>query len=196
MHMTINTNITVIEYYKRNTDVEITDLFKFLYQSCFGCEHLVSDYASALERILNEAEYAQADDLPNIEYLDGPYCRVHLKTLKDKASLEKLCQLFLKSSSAQSSEGSQNSPVAGVKSCPTDNDNGTSTSRDRLENELENLILLAGSGEIPFSPDFLRSRIDNWRSEGFPAVHHSDTFRNSHNPAYRVINKDYLKDLL
>lgn len=167
----IEKNCTVLDYYHENTCLEISDLFKFLYQSCFGCEHLVSNYDDALKRIIEEAKLCESDDLPDVEYLDGEYCRVHLKSLNTKDLLEWLCRTFIDSSKIHS-EGEK-----------------------RLEEQLKMLLRYSETGIICFDKDILEQEISKWRKQGFPPVHHSDTFREAHHPAYRVILKKYLNEL-
>lgn len=164
-------NIDVLDYYKQNTDIEITDLFKFLYQSCMGCEHLVSDFDKALAWIEDEYSRAFDDDLPPVESLDGDFCRVHLKAMKNKDSLKDLCEVFILSSKRQQD---------GIK---------------RLENELNRLVALIDSKELDFPKNEMLHAIEQWRSQGFPAIHHSESFRKKHNPAYRVIAKEHLNKL-
>ncbi len=161
-------NITLRDYCKNNSDLEIQDLFKFLYQSCFGCEHLVSDYSTALRRINDEMKLASLDDLPGVEELYGDFCRVHLKYLDNSFTPEKLCELFIASSEMQ-----------------TDG-------REKLENSLKALISDCENGLIPFDFNDVKKATEKWREEGFTPVHHSDNFRNAHHPAYRVIKNDFL----
>lgn len=168
---TLEKNSTVLEYYRENTCIEIKDLFKFLYQSCFGCEHLVSNYDDALKRMINEAELCELDDLPDVEYLDGEYCRIHLKAVNEGNSLERLCRMFIESSGTHP-EGEK-----------------------RLEEQLEILQRYSETGEIRFDEDVLKREIIEWKKLGFPAVHHSDIFREAHHPAYRVILKKYINEL-
>ena len=61
---------------------ELIDLFKALYQSAFGCEHLVADASAAEAYIAAEAEGARLCGRKSVEPLDGPYVRVHLDILK------------------------------------------------------------------------------------------------------------------
>ena len=44
---------------------------------------------------MGELAEAQLDDLPEIEPLDGEYCRVNLKALRGGLSPEILCRLFI-----------------------------------------------------------------------------------------------------
>ena len=164
----IEKNSTVLDYYRENTCLEIKDLFKFIYQSCFGCEHLVSNYDDVLNRIINEAQSCELDNLPDVEYLDGEYCRIHLKAINSQKSLEWLCRAFIDSSKTHP-EGEK-----------------------RLEEQLENLLLYSESGMIHFERDILEKEIIEWRELGFPPIHHSETFRRAHHPSYRVILKEYL----
>lgn len=163
----------IAEYCAKNTDIEIQDVFKYLYQKCFGCEHLAAEYSYALDRIRQEMTEADRDDLPEVELLGERFCRVHLKALKGdlEALAEKLTGLFIKSAQRQPD---------GLL---------------RLENELEEFVRLAGSGEVPFDAEEVTGKIAKWRALGFPAVHHSDRFREAHHPAYRVIMREYLREL-
>ena len=61
---------------------ELSDLFKALYQSAFGCEHLVADASAAEAYIASEAAHARPHAGEIVEPLDGPYVRVHLDILK------------------------------------------------------------------------------------------------------------------
>lgn len=171
MDKIIISNCTVLEYYRGNTQIGICDLFKFLYQSCFGCEHLVTDFDDAFNRIIKESECCENDDLPNVEFLDGDYCRVHLKALKTKDSLEWLCRAFIDSSKVHP-EGEK-----------------------RLEEQLGKLIEFSEAGIIKFDKEMLEREIDAWRKQGFPPIHHSELFRESHHPSYRVISTKYLQEI-
>ena len=62
----------------------LTDLFKALYQSAFGCEHLVADPSAAEAYIAAEAEGARPCGRKSVEPLDGPYVRVHLDMLTSR----------------------------------------------------------------------------------------------------------------
>ena len=37
---------------------------------------------------------------------------------------------------------------------------------------------------------------ERWRKAGYPAIHHSEAFREAYHPAYRVIANEYLKHLI
>ncbi|MDO4938422.1 MAG: hypothetical protein Q4E54_00465 [Lachnospiraceae bacterium] len=161
----------VIKYCRDNEGLEIRDVFKFLYQSCFGCEHLISDPETVHDRIRDEMQYAESDDLPDIEMLDGDFCRVHLKAFNEDNGVETLTGMFLLSAQKQ--------------------EDGMA----RLQDSLEELPELAYKGLIPFDKDDIQKAVTEWQDNGFSPVHHSVTFRERHHPAYRVVKKELLKDL-
>ena len=45
---------------------------------------------------------------------------------------------------------------------------------------------------LPFSKEDFAQAVTDWEAKGYPAVHHSDVFRETYKPAYRVIAKEYI----
>ena len=78
----------------RYPKLELQDIFKALYQSAFGCEHLIADPSVAADYIRAEAAQSEdnADEL--VEPLCGDYCRVHLGVLQDGLCAETFARLF------------------------------------------------------------------------------------------------------
>ena len=147
---------------------EIRDVFKFLHQSAFGCEHMVSSLESATEYIKREYESLSPNADERIEPLDGAYSRVHLSCLRDGVSAETLGRLFF----------------ASAKKEP----NGIAD----LESKLDVARSLAREGVFPFSFLEFEEAVGKWKADGYPAVRHSETFRANYRPAYRVIANEYL----
>ena len=72
----------LLEQLSRHPASQLQDLRKALYQSAFGCGHLVEDPSAAADWIRREAaESASADQ--EVERLDGPWSRVPLGMLAD-----------------------------------------------------------------------------------------------------------------
>ena len=145
------------------------DVFKFLHQSAFGCEHLVTDEQAVTERLCNETNgldlsVAHSD----IEPLDGHFSRVHLGYLKTGLAAQTLGKLLCISS----------------KICSHD--------VDELERKLDVARRLAAKHIMPFSEQEFVDAWEAWRTQGYPALHHSDAFRFEYHPAYRVIHNRYL----
>lgn len=149
--------------------LEPQDLLKALHQSVFGCGHFVTDEAVGLARLQAELETA-ADVGPDTERLDGAFCRVHLQMLaKSGLAAETLFRLFVLSAEERTGDAAV------------------------LEEKLTVLLLLAEEGRLPFSADAAAKAITAWRAAGFPACHHSETFRTVYRPAYRVIRNDLMR---
>ena len=147
--------------------LQTEDIFKYLYHSAFGCDHLVSNEAAALHYI--QAEYAaQGDRAPDlIEPLDGAYVRVHLGVLQGGLRPQTLARLFCLSAQKEAQGTAQ------------------------LEKGLEIAQQMIADGTLPLDGKAFAAQADAWRTAGFPALHHSDAFREAYRPAYRVIAKQY-----
>jgi len=109
--------------------LSVTDLFKFIYQSSFGCEHMVTDAASVKAYLCKEAETAKPATGALIEPLDGDWCRVHLDYLKEGLSADTFAKLFVLSAEH------------------------VEDGKAHLEEKLSVLSELARDGELPFSAE-------------------------------------------
>ena len=87
----------LIMHVQKYPDLEIRDLLKFLHQSAFGCEHMVTSVESATEGIKREYTPFSQSDEDIIEPLDGRYSRVHLSCLNKGLRAETLGKLFFAS---------------------------------------------------------------------------------------------------
>lgn len=165
----MNTLHSTIQYLRaqcaRYPALEIQDLLKALYQSVYGCGHMVTDQAAAL---LDEELAALPPDAPaDIEPLDGDFCRVHLGYVMQRGlSASTLLRLF-----AWSAEFPAGSEAA-------------------LEEKLA--ALTAPEAALPFSPQALHTAANRWKEDGFPVCRHSPAFRAAYHPAYRVIRQSFV----
>lgn len=157
----------LIEHWKTYPELQLRDIFKFLHQSSFGCEHLLTDSVAALNYIQKETQQCKPHAGKWTEPLDGPYCRVHLDWVKAGIPAQTLTKLFVRSAK----------PV----------ENG----KELLEEKLSVLLEMVKREELPFIPEEVIKEIENWQEAGYPAIHHSESFRNHYFPAYRVIKKRY-----
>ncbi len=80
------------EHFYKYPKAEIQDIFKFIHQSSFGCEHMVESLEKAVEYIKTEYQKGVVD--ADIEPLDGEYSRVPLSFLDRGLSAETLGKLF------------------------------------------------------------------------------------------------------
>jgi len=165
------TRQSLIKYFEAYPKSETTDIFKYIFQSAFGCEHLVSNRFAAEEYIRREYESAAPAGACRVDKLDGEYSRVHLSCLGDGLTPETLAKIFCLSAKKEP---------------------------DGEEELLEKLKIaeeLIESGELPIKKDIFNKKLAEWQAFGFPAVHHSDTFRAEYRPAYRVIANKYVEYL-
>lgn len=127
----------------RYPELALQDVFKALYQSAFGCEHLIADPSAAADYI--RAEAARSGDRISelVELLGGDYCRVHLGILQDGLSAETFARLFALS--------------ARHEEC----------GREKLEAMLTALQTMADAGELPFSAQETAEAVERWRKDGF-----------------------------
>ena len=157
------TRSLLIKHYQAYPKLQIEDVFKYLFQSALGCEHLLTDENAALAYIKSEYEAVSKSDLPRVDLLDGDFSRVHLSLLNGGLTPETLARLFFLSA-REVSDG-----------------------KAVLEQKLNVARELVSVGSLPFEAKAFEAMLAQWRDRGYPAVHHSDSFRENYRPAYRVV---------
>ncbi len=159
------------EHFLAYPQLGVQDVCKFLFHGACGCEHMVSNESAALAYI--EQEYARVDRTaaPRTEPLDGAYSRVNLSCLNGGLAPSTLARLFYLSA---------NKEVDG---------------RELLEEKLKVAKNMIAEGTLPLDGAEFDRFLAAWRDAGYPAVHHSDAFREVYRPAYRVIANRFVKYL-
>ena len=165
MDDTITTRTFLLKHWSNYPKLQMQDVFKALYQSTFGCGHLIADSSAAAEYIRKEAATCVDSGEPFVEPLDGDYCRVHLACLQHGVTAETVARLFTLSAEVPTGK------------------------KEALEQKLAVLLEMTASGELPFNPEQTEREIAAWREAGFPPLHHSEVFRKAYSPAYRVVLK-------
>ena len=158
----------LISHYQTYEKLQIQDIFKFLFQSTFGCEHLISSFENVIEYISNEYETISPNSNSGIEPLDGSYSRVPLSYLNNGMSIRTFGKLFLLSSQKE-----------------------TGTTEDLVQ-KLQIARELIISKTLPFSLEDFDKSVEEWAYQGYPAIHHSEIFRKEYQPAYRIISNDFI----
>ncbi|WP_308585383.1 hypothetical protein [uncultured Holdemanella sp.] len=90
----MNTKEYILNQYKMYPKLELQDILKFIYQSSYGCEHMVTDYAEVKKRIQDETINCSS----SIEELDGDYVRLPLSYGLSASTLTSLFILSAKPS--------------------------------------------------------------------------------------------------
>ena len=152
------------EHYDNHPGMEVRDAVKFLYQSHMGPGHLVDDEGAALARLKAEWDQVEADPaLPLAEPLGNGLFRLNLVACKAKSlSPYTLNRLFVLTARE------------------------TFPDRSGLESGLDLVYTL------PFPRDAADAFLAQYRSQGCPAVSHSEAYRRAFRPAYRVVSESYV----
>ena len=144
------------------------DAAKLCYQSAFGCGHLVKNKDFALSMLKKELGETASD--PNarlFESIGSGYVRLDLHKAKAiGVPEEKITEIFIKSANF-----------------------GEKTD---FEPKIELLKKLAEKGKTPFSERELSEYLSGYNGE---MVSHSEKYRKSYSPAYRVVLEKLAENL-
>lgn len=152
--------------------MQLLDIYKLLHQAALGNSHLIDSQERALQRLrdeLNTLKDGPAEPVWEPLSPDGRLVRVHLRAYAaagfDIDSLAAAC--------AKSPETCPPAPDKLVRFCSCLGD-------------------LADEGILPFSRQDVVSCMEELAEAGYPAVHHTLTFRENYRPAYRVVDVELL----
>ena len=160
------------EHLESYPDMEIQDAAKLLYQSEFGGGHMITNTEKSLERIQEEYTSLKSDildALPLTESIGNGISRIYLSSLHHGLKAETLNEMFVRS--AEHKKGS----VEG------------------LESKIYLFLKACHDQVLPFAEADAATFFDDWKLQGYPAVSHSEIYRNSHHPAYRVVEESFAK---
>ena len=144
------------------------DTVKLIYQSEYGCGHLIADQDSARRYLSRELyDTPHNDSIPTVEYLGATAARLNLASLPEGLSEETLFRIFYESSTMFSRK------------------------EKSFESKLGVVFPLIESGYAPFSRYDYASYLERYFREGGGAVHHSLTYSSAYRPAYRVIHSSF-----
>lgn len=162
----------VIAHIKRYPLMQPADLYKLAFQAAFGSEHaLMSEEAARARLHLELTEMGDGPPEPLLDPLspDGRLLRCHLRPyLKTGYDPEDLLQAFVRGAGQVSGGGS------------------------RLRMYLDAILYLAAAGQIGIDTGKLGELFAEMEAAGWPAAHHSQLFRQSYKPAYRVVYRELL----
>ena len=154
-------------------DLEVVDVYKMLFQSVFGIQHILHDKAKRyLERELSTLETQKSSDEPLIENIsiDNVMVRVNLRPFKmGRLSSEKL--FLVMATSAEEPKGTQKAFL-------------------KLWNQFKSLV---EAGRLDFDESSLEDFDKKVEKENYPLYHHSEQYRRSYRPAYRVVKREVFK---
>lgn len=158
----------IIEQLKKHPSTRPQDIVKQCYQAAFGAEHLLTNMDRAKQYLWNEYETViPSDTIPLYEEISETICRVNLSAWKAKQlSLDLLFQLFVQSSSISS--------------------NATTLFLQYLE-EIPSLLPTE-----TISLEDWNKFLHTYKEAGMPSLHHSEQYRTTELPSYRIIKTEWL----
>jgi hypothetical protein len=155
--------------------MQLQDLYKLLHQAALGSTHAVRDERVArdsLERELACMGAGPVDPLIDTISPEGEILRIHLRPfMKLGKDPKKLLQAFVQTA------------------------NHWQGSHERLKEYGLKAAQLAKVGSIPMQVEAVQSYFENMQAQGYPAMHHSETYQHLYHPAYRVVAKQYLEEI-
>jgi hypothetical protein len=156
--------------------MQLDDIYKLLHQAALGPGHAVDNPVAARKRLDQEIEAlgkGSAEPMQDIISPDGRLGRVHLRSyLAAGGDADALHRAFVETA------------------------NSYPPSPDKLAKFCGCLGDLAAADGIPFAREEVLAYFGKIAQAGYPAVHHSEAFRNAYQPAYRVVAIDLLLPVL
>ena len=151
-----------IEKYPRMTPC---DCVKLLFQSVYGCGHFV-DAGKAHSRLKAELDTVKSHGGDSWEHIGNGRARLMLSAIDD-CELDLVAKMFAASAVEDAVLGSRD---------------------DEFNDGLMLIVNMASDGKMPFSAEEAETYINAYLAAGGGAVSHSDTYRESYAPAYRVMS--------
>lgn len=152
--------------------LELQDLYKLTFQAAMGSEHAVPSRQAARQWLEREiASLGTVADEAFSEPLspDGDLVRINLRVFVDSGGdPDELLDAFV--GTANQYRGSN----------------------ERLERYWSYIEAMARDQELPFPVAQVQQLWREMESQGLPAVHHSDSYGDHYQPAYRVVLLDLL----
>jgi len=166
----------LLEQFILHEKLWLPDVYKLLYQAAMGCEHAISDKEFVLKKIEDELlNFNSINSGPFYEIIspDRELARVNLIPYsKGKGDLKILSNSFIRT--AAEYKGSVNRLL--------------SYWQDFRQKVKERVFYFS----LPDVDDYF----NEIRSAGFPAVHHSEEYRRTNEPHYRVVLWKFIADEL
>ena len=145
------------------------DAVKLVYQNEFGGGHMIKSPEAALIRLRNEYAATEHDAMqPLMIPIGSGMARVRLKALKE-SGIARLNEAFVET--ANSSKG---------------------TLAEFLE-KLDVLRHVTAQGAYAFKTAELEEYLLEYKKKGYPAVSHSEEYREAYLPAYRVVKESIFR---
>lgn len=150
------------------------DIAKLCFQAAFGAEHLLQNISSAEMYFNHEYNSIPPSDGLLYEMLSDNVCRINLAVWKYKNLPSKwLFQMFVASATVIADDNIDKNEL--------------------FLHYLNTSQKLLCESEISFSMEQWNDFLTSYKKLGMPPVHHSETYRTSYVPAYRIVKSRFLR---
>lgn len=169
----MNMKSMLLKQYELYPKMQIQDMVKLIYQNEFGGGHLIANEKISLQKLQEECSALKGRPRNKIihdafEEIGNGLCRFHLKAAQSaEVDLRTVNRFFV--NTANSICGS----VAG------------------FEEKLDILRRCCEDGDLPYSLEELEEYLLVYQSQGYRPVNHTDKYRESYFPAYRLVKTEY-----
>jgi hypothetical protein len=157
------------------SDMQVEDVYKLLHQSVAGPAHAIEDPDMARQWLDREWEGLggpfEEEEMFDPLSGDGRLVRVNLRPWR---------------AAGRAPEAVLNAFVRTAGTLPPD------TAKIRAELDAISACADRISAGLGLSADAVDAFFGDRAREGYPAIHHSETYERTHRPAYRVVIRDYL----
>lgn len=155
--------------------MQLQDCVKLLYQHIMGNEHLGLSMDKCLEFLIAEKEnISRNSECSSYDIIGDNACRFNLLPLdNDKTTLATLTKLFIKSAETLSHD--------------------KTAQKEQLIRAISLLHKWCQDGTLSFPHDEAVPFITEYREQDYPPVHHSQIYRETYHPAYRLIRTDFAR---
>lgn len=155
----------------------LIDYYKLFFQGTFGPGHIIDDRESAYQALLSEYTGSSRSELPFVQDISfiNPYCRISLEVIeKQMLSVEEFTDILMGSCHVLT-------PITPVE-------------WNEAWQDIQEILFVI----LPKLHDKKLVTLIHEQSYGdrIPIFRHSDTFRNSYNPHYRLIRKDLIPNYI
>jgi hypothetical protein len=151
----------------------LIDYYKLFFQGTFGPGHIVTDKKQAYDNLVKELKDFGTSELPFLQDISfiNPYCRISLEIIEKKLmELDEFFDLFMESSNYPNTL----SPIEWNEAWI----------------DIENILFQI----LPKLKDtkLIEMLHDNLYGDKLPMFRHSEQFRETYHPHYRLIRKDLI----
>lgn len=153
----------LIAHAKRYPAMRPADAVKLIYQNEFGGGHMIRNEQACLNYLRTEYESTKKNpEVPLYEDIGNGIIRVNLASVRE-TDIKQLGMDFIRSAAAHKGE---------IRS---------------FQEKLKVLCKVTENGCFCFGIDELQAYLVEYKAAGYPAVSHSQAYRDAYKPAYRIV---------